>query len=277
LKRLIKNSRQVPKIKYIHVTTENIIAKMSAEDAIQRILRAKDYYAILDVPRDCSDIEIKKQYRKLALLLHPDKCSVDGCEEAFKKVSSAYKCLSSADDRKAYNMTGQDSDQSSMSSNPFSSSHMHGHQVDPEEIFRQFFAQQGGFPGDDNPFAQAAFGGPGIRIRSFGGNPFMAFNSQAFNRGGRRNEAPTSLELPPYLQFLTVLPRYVPMQLLLPVGLFCALYCVSILMQNGLLCFMITIFAPSRFKVPLLAAIIILNALGLWTVVMQSLSSIVYT
>lgn len=35
--------------------------------------KKKDYYKILEVPRDATEKDIKKAYRKLALIWHPDK------------------------------------------------------------------------------------------------------------------------------------------------------------------------------------------------------------
>lgn len=45
------------------------------------------YYEILGLEErktSCSDAEIKKAYRKLSLLTHPDKNGYDGADEAFK-------------------------------------------------------------------------------------------------------------------------------------------------------------------------------------------------
>lgn len=49
-----------------------------------RIRHCKDYYEILNVKRDATDSQLKKEYRKLALQLHPDKCRAPGATEAFK-------------------------------------------------------------------------------------------------------------------------------------------------------------------------------------------------
>lgn len=42
------------------------------------------FYEILGLERTASDAEIKKAYRKLSLLTHPDKNGYDGADEAFK-------------------------------------------------------------------------------------------------------------------------------------------------------------------------------------------------
>ena len=42
------------------------------------------YYEILGLEKTSSDAEIKKAYRKLSLLTHPDKNGYDGADEAFK-------------------------------------------------------------------------------------------------------------------------------------------------------------------------------------------------
>lgn len=42
------------------------------------------FYEILGLERSASDTEIKKAYRKLSLLTHPDKNGYDGADEAFK-------------------------------------------------------------------------------------------------------------------------------------------------------------------------------------------------
>ncbi|CAH2079594.1 unnamed protein product [Thlaspi arvense] len=61
-----------------------------------------DWYGILNAtPRD-DDETLKRKYRKLALMLHPDKNSSVGADGAFKHVSEAWKFLSDKEKRAAY-------------------------------------------------------------------------------------------------------------------------------------------------------------------------------
>lgn len=52
-----------------------------------------DWYGILQVDMNANDTVIKKQYRKLALLLHPDKNKLPGAESAFKLIGEAQRIL----------------------------------------------------------------------------------------------------------------------------------------------------------------------------------------
>ncbi len=55
----------------------------------------KDYYKILGIEKSAGDQEIKKAYRKLAIVHHPDKNPGDANAEArFKDISEAYETLS---------------------------------------------------------------------------------------------------------------------------------------------------------------------------------------
>ncbi|CAI9095304.1 OLC1v1031225C1 [Oldenlandia corymbosa var. corymbosa] len=63
-----------------------------------------DYYKILQVERFAHINTIKKQYRKLALALHPDKHPFVACEEAFKYVAEGFGVLSDRIKRKEYDM-----------------------------------------------------------------------------------------------------------------------------------------------------------------------------
>lgn len=51
-------------------------------------------YSFLDIPRDASQEEIKKQYRIMAMKFHPDKNSSEESKEIFQKINQAYSILS---------------------------------------------------------------------------------------------------------------------------------------------------------------------------------------
>lgn len=65
------------------------------------------YYEVLGVSRDCSETELKKCYRKIALKYHPDKNPDDKeAEEKFKEASEAYSVLCDAEKRNIYDQFG---------------------------------------------------------------------------------------------------------------------------------------------------------------------------
>uniref|UniRef100_A0A0N5B7F5 J domain-containing protein n=1 Tax=Strongyloides papillosus TaxID=174720 RepID=A0A0N5B7F5_STREA len=75
---------------------------------VDRIRHCKDYYEVLKVPKDADLKVLKKNYRILALKLHPDKCKVPNSTEAFKALGNAYGVLSDPDKRKRYDMYGSE-------------------------------------------------------------------------------------------------------------------------------------------------------------------------
>jgi molecular chaperone DnaJ len=69
----------------------------------------KDYYDTLGVPKNASDEDIKKAYRKLAMKHHPDRNQGDSAkaaEEKFKEAKEAYEMLSDDQKRAAYDQYG---------------------------------------------------------------------------------------------------------------------------------------------------------------------------
>ena len=108
------------------------------------------FYKILEIPETASIDEIKKSYRKLSMIYHPDKNKNNPEATAkFQKISEAYETLGDVDKKKEYDMN---------QNNPFFN--MMG-QNQPnmgfpvEEIFSQIFGMHG------MPFQNMASFGPG--------------------------------------------------------------------------------------------------------------------
>ena len=69
----------------------------------------RDYYEVLGVPKNASEDEIKKAYRKLAMKYHPDRNQGEEAkkaEEKFKEAKEAYEMLSDGQKRAAYDQYG---------------------------------------------------------------------------------------------------------------------------------------------------------------------------
>ena len=78
--------------------------------AVARALSPLSYYELLGVEVNCSADELKKAYRKHALLVHPDKNAAPKSPEAFRRVGQAYQCLNNPSKRAMYNQFGADAD-----------------------------------------------------------------------------------------------------------------------------------------------------------------------
>jgi molecular chaperone DnaJ len=67
----------------------------------------RDYYEVLGVPRNASEADIKKAFRRLAMKHHPDRNTGDAdAETKFKEAKLAYDVLSDAKKRSAYDQFG---------------------------------------------------------------------------------------------------------------------------------------------------------------------------
>ncbi|PYH93722.1 DUF1977-domain-containing protein [Aspergillus ellipticus CBS 707.79] len=151
------------------------------------------FYEILSLEKSASDGEIKKAYRKLSLLTHPDKNGYEGADEAFKLVARAFQVLSDSDKKAKYDKFGGDPDSRFTPSagpsggSPFSGfgggfprsagggGPMFEEEISPEELFQRFFGGGlGNMGGGFSPFGGPQFvfnmgGGPGFRVHQFGG------------------------------------------------------------------------------------------------------------
>lgn len=124
------------------------------------------FYEILLVEKTASDGQIKKAYRKISLLTHPDKNGYPGADEAFKMVSRAFQILSDPEKKSKYDRFGGDPDSrfggggGAPSASPFSGGfarppgaggqNFYEDEISPEELFNRFFGgggMGGGFGG----------------------------------------------------------------------------------------------------------------------------------
>jgi molecular chaperone DnaJ len=70
-------------------------------------LAKRDYYEVLGVNRDCSEEDLKKSYRRLAMKWHPDRNPDNPkAEDHFKEAKEAYEILADANKRAAYDQFG---------------------------------------------------------------------------------------------------------------------------------------------------------------------------
>ncbi len=69
---------------------------------------AKDYYKILLVPRNATDDDVKKAYRKLAMEYHPDRNpgKEKWATDKFKEINEAFSVLGDPEKRRQYDQFG---------------------------------------------------------------------------------------------------------------------------------------------------------------------------
>ncbi|KAK7411483.1 hypothetical protein VNO78_02917 [Psophocarpus tetragonolobus] len=183
--------------------------RFSAATALEHrndaVVMGMDYYNILKVNRNASDDDLKKAYKRLARIWHPDK-NPDNKTEAeakFKRISEAYDVLSDPQKRQIYDLYGEEALKSGQFPPPPSSSSssraFHHHRQNPpaasfrfnprdaDDIYAEFF-------GDDDVGASASArrGADPFFRTSNGGSSFGAFAGR--KAAPVENALPCSLE-----------------------------------------------------------------------------------
>ncbi|PSN60328.1 DNAJ domain-containing protein [Corynespora cassiicola Philippines] len=155
--------RSLEQAKEHHGQTQKIQELLQKAHTLLKRSKQKDYYKVLDVNRDADEREIKKAYRKLSKMYHPDKASANGLtpEQAQTKmaaVNEAYEVLSDPELKQRFD-NGDDPN------NPEQQQHGHPFHGSPfgGGGGQQFFFRQGGgggFPGGGSfKFQQGGAGG----------------------------------------------------------------------------------------------------------------------
>lgn len=139
--------------------------------------KRKDYYKILGIEKDATEQEIKRAYRKLAVVHHPDKNPGDpDAENRFKDIQEAHETLSDAQKRERYDSGVDLMDPSEQFGGGFGGfgGGAGGVQIDPEMLFNMMGGGGGG-RGGGFQFASGGspFGGGGQRFSS--GQGFSPF------------------------------------------------------------------------------------------------------
>ena len=129
----------------------------------------EDYYKLLEVNRDASFEEIKKAYRRLSMIHHPDKNG--NCEEStikFKQLANAYETLSDEDKRMMYDMGIRNGNMGG-GAMPFDMN------INPFDIFNMIFGSQVGQQ-QQQQHKQHNFHDFGTFIKFGNGMPMMPMN-----------------------------------------------------------------------------------------------------
>lgn len=143
-----------------HGMTQKIQDMLQKAQTLLKRSKIKDYYKVLGVTRDADDREIKRAFRKLTVLHHPDKAAQHGisAEEAQKKmaaINEAYEVLSDPELKARFDR-GEDPNDPQAGQQHQGSPFGFGAQGQPV-----FFQQRGGGGGGSSFKFQAGGGFPG--------------------------------------------------------------------------------------------------------------------
>lgn len=134
-----------------------------AQTALKRS-KQKDYYKVLGVSKDADEREIKKAYRKIIKINHPDKIQAQGvskdqAEKKMAQINEAYEVLSDPELKARFDRGEDPNDpMANQGGNPFQGSPFGGQQFVFQQGGQQFQFKQSGGGGGGNPFQGFPFG-----------------------------------------------------------------------------------------------------------------------
>ena len=142
---------------------------------------AKDYYQILGVPRNTTQEQIKKSYRKLAMQYHPDRNpgKEKWANEKFKEINEAFGVLGDPEKRRQYDQFGTVGNIGDIFGSPFTRTTF-------EDLMKEFGGSGLGFDFLDNIFGDV------LKRRGFS---FRTFSRGSGGPGRIRFEAPGGINL----------------------------------------------------------------------------------
>jgi len=142
---------------------------------------AKDYYQILGVPRNATEAQIKKAYRKLAMQYHPDRNpgKEKWANEKFKEINEAFGVLGDPGKRRQYDQFGTVGNIGDIFGSPFTRTTF-------EDLMKDFGGSGLGFDFLDNIFGDA------LKGRGFS---FKTFSRGSGGPRGIRFETPGGINL----------------------------------------------------------------------------------
>ncbi|HOA74716.1 MAG TPA: DnaJ C-terminal domain-containing protein [Phycisphaerae bacterium] len=164
----------------------------------------RDYYEVLEVPRNASPDQIKSAYRRLAKKYHPDRNRGDkNAENRFKEVHEAYEVLNDPAKRRVYDLHGHAGVRGGYGPAGGAAGWRPGAgawRPGPGGARVYTWSSQGGPAGSDVPIEDledlfSVFGGGGGS--GVGGSPFEDLFSRMGRAGRRSRRSPSAAEAPP--------------------------------------------------------------------------------